>query len=83
MYCGPLMEFSLKLLIDERYSPSYSRISWGFKTVGAGVGNGEEVDDGEGVCEGEGEALGEDEGDVVGVGEGEGEGWGFSGKVSQ
>ena len=77
------MEFSRKPLIDERSSPSYSRISWGYKTVGIGVGDGEEVDDGEGVCEGKGEALGEDEGDEVGVGEGEGEGWGFSGMVSQ
>ena len=27
MYCGPLMEFSLKSLTEESFSPWYSRIS--------------------------------------------------------
>lgn len=69
-YCGPAIEFSRKTFIDERYSPSYSRISWGYKSMGVGVEVGKENDDGVGVGEGGGEGLGEDEGDKVGVGEG-------------
>ena len=33
-FCGPRMEFSLKLLIEERFSPSYSRISAGYSVCG-------------------------------------------------
>ena len=64
MTCGPLMEFSRKSFIDDRDSPSYSRISFGFKSivvdsggegeavgagVGAGVANGVGVEVGIGV----------------------------------
>jgi hypothetical protein len=76
------MEFSLKSPIEERFSPSYSRISLGYRSIGGeGDGVGEEEGDGKGVCDDEGEGLGE-EGEV-GEGEGEGEGWGLFGMVCQ
>lgn len=67
--------------MDDRYSPSYSRISSGCKFIGGdAVGVGEEViGEGVGVCERFGGEV------EVGVGEGKGcgEGGGFSSIICQ